>query len=221
MPVRMTKDSANRPSPAAPPRDGAPRLHGSVSLRNAVLGRFTELRARVQFHDSTLGDYSYLEHDSEAIYAEIGKFCAIAAACRINALNHPTSRISQHKITYRPNEYFAGAKLDKDFRERRISQRVEIGHDVWIGHGAIILPGVKIGHGAVVAAGAVVSKDVAPHAVVAGVPARFLKWRFPPDISARIIRLSWWDWEHDRLGQAVADMRELSVEAFLAKYETG
>jgi phosphonate metabolism protein (transferase hexapeptide repeat family) len=162
-----------------------------------------------------------IERDGEVIYASIGKFCAIAAHCRINALNHPMERISQHKITYRPNEYFAGAKLDKNYRERRISQRVEIGHDVWIGHGAIILPGVKIGHGAVVAAGAVVSKDVAPHAVVGGVPARFLKWRFPPDISARIIRLSWWDWEHDRLGQAVAGMRELSVEAFLAKYETG
>ncbi len=221
MPVRMTKDSANRPSPAAPPRDGAPRLHGSVSLRNAVLGRFTELRARVQFHDSTLGDYSYLEHDSEAIYAEIGKFCAIAAACRINALNHPTSRISQHKITYRPNEYFASARLDKAFREQRIAAKVSIGHDVWIGHGVIILPGVSIGHGAVLAAGAVVTEDVPSYAIVAGVPARFLKWRFSPDVGARIIRLGWWDWEHEQLGQAVDDMRRLSVEDFLAKYEAG
>jgi phosphonate metabolism protein (transferase hexapeptide repeat family) len=217
----MTDDGPRKPGAPQAPRDGSPRVHGTAQLRNATLGRFTELKERVQLLDSTLGDYSYIERDGEVIYASIGKFCAIAAHCRINALNHPMERISQHKITYRPNEYFAGAKLDKDYRERRISQRVEIGHDVWIGHGAIILPGVKIGHGAVVAAGAVVSKDVAPHAVVGGVPARFLKWRFPPDISARIIRLSWWDWEHDRLGQAVADMRELSVEAFLAKYETG
>jgi acetyltransferase-like isoleucine patch superfamily enzyme len=57
-------------------------------------------------------------------------------------------------LPYTIGNYLAGAKLDKDYRERRISQRVEIGHDVWIGHGAIILPGVKIGHGAVVAAGA-------------------------------------------------------------------
>jgi phosphonate metabolism protein (transferase hexapeptide repeat family) len=201
------------------PRDGSPRLHGSAQTRNASLGRFTELKERVQFLDSTLGDYSYIERDSEAIYTDIGKFCAIAAHCRINALNHPAGRVSQHKITYRPNEYFAGAKLDKAFRQSRIEARVGIGHDVWIGHGAIVLPGVKIGHGAVIAAGAVVTKDVPPHAIVAGVPARFLKWRFPPAISTRIIALAWWDWEHDRLGEAVDDMRRLGIEAFLGRYE--
>ena len=207
-----------RPQPGAP-RDGTPRVHGTVRQRNATLGRFTELKERVDFCDSTLGDYSYIERHSEVIYAGIGKFCAIAADVRINALRHPMQRISQHKMTYRPNEYFAEKKLDKPFRESRMAMRVEIGHDVWIGHGAIILPGVKIGHGAVVAAGAVVTRDVEPHAMVAGVPAAFVKWRFEPKISARIISLGWWDWPHERLAAAVDDMRALSVEAFLEKYE--
>lgn len=214
----MTGSDEPRRHSATASRDGTPRVHGSASLRNATLGRFTELKERVQFWDSTLGDYSYVERHAEVIYSEIGKFCAIASDVRVNALNHPMERISQHKITYRPNEYFVGAKIDKGFREARLKDAVEIGHDVWIGHGAIVLPGVKIGHGAVVAAGAVVTKDVAPYAVVAGVPARFLKWRFPPEISTRIIALSWWDWEHDRLAAAVDDMRALSVERFLEKY---
>jgi phosphonate metabolism protein (transferase hexapeptide repeat family) len=213
-----SESEPKRHSPSAS-RDGEPRVHGSASLRNATLGRFTELKERVQFWDSTLGDYSYVERHSEVIYATIGKFCAIASNVRINALNHPMERISQHKITYRPNEYFVGAKIDKNFRESRIADGVEIGHDVWIGHGAIILPGVRIGHGAVIAAGCVVTKDVAAHAIVAGVPARFLRWRFPPEISARIIALGWWDWQHDRLAGAVDDMRALSTEAFLARYE--
>jgi serine acetyltransferase len=95
---------------------------------------------------------------------------------------------------------------------------VEIGNDCWIGHGTIILPGVKIGDGAVVGAGAVVTREVEPYAVAAGVPAQFLRWRFPPEVSGRIIALSWWDWSHDRLADAVADMQMLGVENFLAKY---
>ncbi|MBL8893124.1 MAG: antibiotic acetyltransferase, partial [Rhizobiales bacterium] len=135
------------------------------------------------------------------------------------ALEHPIERVSQHKITYRPNEYFLNAKLDSAFREQRRAHRVTIGHDVWVGHGAIIMPGIEIGHGAVVAAGAVVTHDVEPYAIVAGVPARFLKWRFEPDISTRIISLGWWDWEHDRLAMAIDDMRLLGPLDFLAKYE--
>jgi phosphonate metabolism protein (transferase hexapeptide repeat family) len=194
-------------------------VHPSATLRDATLGRFTEIKERVAFSDSQLGDYSYVERQAEVIYAKIGKFCCIAANARINALDHPLERVSQHKMTYRANEYFLGAKLDSEFRARRQGRLVETGNDVWIGHGAIIKPGVKIGHGAVVAAGAIVTRDVPAYAIVAGVPARFLRWRFEPKVSARIIALAWWDWEHDRLAAAVEDMRLLSADAFVEKYE--
>jgi hypothetical protein len=188
-------------------------------LRNAKLGRFTEIRERVAFLDSGLDDYSYVERQAEVIYASIGRFCAIASNARVNALEHPIERVSQHKITYRANEYFLGARLDQDFREKRRGQAVEIGHDVWVGHGAVIMPGIKIGHGAVIAASAVVTRDVAPYAIVAGVPAKFLKWRFENKISEQIIALGWWHWGHDKLAAAVDDMRGLSIEAFLEKWE--
>lgn len=216
----MTKAGhPKRHSPKAS-RDGEPVIHPSAQLRNAKLGRFTALAERVSFKDSQLGDYSYVERHAEIIYAEIGKFCAIASDVRINALNHPMERVSQHKITYRPNEYFLGKKLDADFRDERIAKKVTIGHDVWIGHGAIVLPGVSIGHGAVIAAGAVVAKDVAPYMIVAGVPAKPLRPRFAPEIAARIAELAWWDWPHDQLAEAVDDMAALSAEAFVEKYAT-
>jgi phosphonate metabolism protein (transferase hexapeptide repeat family) len=213
----MTKSHPKRHSAKAS-RDGEPVVHPSASLRNATLGRFTSLAERVSFKDSTLGDYSYVERHAEIIYSEIGKFCAIASDVRINALNHPIERVSQHKITYRPNEYFLGKKLDKSFREERMLKKVVIGHDVWIGHGAIILPSITIGNGAVVAAGAVVSKDVASYDIVAGVPAQPLRKRFAPQLCERIADLAWWHWPHDRLADAVDDMARLSAEAFVEKY---
>jgi carbonic anhydrase/acetyltransferase-like protein (isoleucine patch superfamily) len=88
----------------------------------------------------------------------------------------------------------------------------------FIGGRAIILPGVRIGDGSIVAAAAVVTKDVAPYTVVAGVPARRIKDRVTPGIAKRIEALAWWDWPHERIGAAVQDMRDLSIEAFLEKY---
>jgi phosphonate metabolism protein (transferase hexapeptide repeat family) len=199
-------------------RDGEPRVHSTASLREVKLGRFTEIAERVAMAECDVGDYTYVERHVEAIYCSIGKFCAIAAQARLNALSHPVERVSQHKITYRPNEYFLGAKVDKEFRAKRASAWVRIGHDAWIGHGAVILPGLTIGDGAVVGANAVVTKDVPPYAIVAGVPARFLRWRFAPDVAARIAKLAWWDWPHDRLAQAIADMQALSAEDFLGEY---
>jgi phosphonate metabolism protein (transferase hexapeptide repeat family) len=203
-----------------PTRTGEPRIHQTARLRNSTLGRFTAIGERCAVLDSKIGDYSYIEHDSGVVYARLGKFCAVAAFVQINALNHPMDRISQHKITYRPNEYFLDKPLDDEFRSQRIAKGVTVGHDVWIGHGAIVLPAVTIGDGAVIAAGAVVTRPVEDYAIVAGVPAVKLRDRFPPPIQQRIQALAWWHWPHDRLADAVDDMRQLGVEAFLEKWSS-
>jgi len=79
--------------------------------------------------------------------------------------------------------------------------------------------GRTIGTGAVVAAGAVVTKDVDPYAIVAGNPARVIRQRFSAAVAQRLHQLAWWDWDHDRLRTALPDFRQLSIEAFLEKYE--
>lgn len=195
-----------------------PVIDPTARVRQAALGRYTEIGARTAFAESSLGDYSYVVNDADVIYTTIGKFCSIAAHTRINPGNHPMQRASQSHFSYRSSAYFEDAEDDADFFAWRRSTPVSIGHDVWIGHGAIILPGRRIGTGAVVAGGAVVTKDVPDYTIVAGNPARIIRRRFPEAIAERLKVLAWWDWEHARLRAALADFRVLSVEDFLEKY---
>jgi phosphonate metabolism protein (transferase hexapeptide repeat family) len=190
----------------------------TATVRQAVLGRYTEIGARTSFVESSLGDYSYVVNDSNVIYTTIGKFCSIAAHTRINPGNHPMHRATQAHFTYRASSYFDDAEDDAAFFDWRRSHAVTIGHDVWIGHGAIILAGRSIGTGAVVAGGAVVTKDVPDYTIVAGNPARVIRRRFSEEISEGLIRLAWWDWEHAALRTALDDFRNLPVEAFLERY---
>lgn len=201
------------------PADSEPRVHTTAELKSCRLGRHVAIGERVVLREVSVGDYSYFERHGEAIYTQIGKFCSIAANVRINALEHPMERVTTHKITYRPNEYFKFLGLDRDFRERRRAKRVVVGNDVWIGHGAVVMPGVTLGDGAVVGANAVVTRDVAPYTVVAGAPARPLRARFAPEVAARLSALAWWDWPAEKLAEAIPDMQTLAVEAFLDRWE--
>ena len=197
----------------------SPLIHPTADVRDSILGVYTEVGARTVLLEVEMDDYSYIVNDGQMAYTKVGKFCSIAAMTRINPGNHPMHRASQAHFTYRASAYFPGLEDDHEFFAWRRENHVEIGHDVWIGHGAVILPGRAIGTGAIVAASAVVTKPVPPYAIVAGNPARIVRQRFPDDIAERMQQLAWWTWDHETLRRAIPDFRSLSAESFLDKYE--
>ena len=206
---------------ARPKISRQPVIHPSARIRNGHIGDYVEIHECVQIRDSDVGDYCYLQEYVSLLNTDMGRFTAIAAMVRIGAPNHPYERVSQHRFTYTPEYYWPTQARDAQFFLRRGADRCRIGNDVWMGHGAIVLPGVAVGDGAVVAAGAVVTRNVEPYTIVAGVPARPIKRRFERALAARLQALAWWDWSHDKLEASVEDFRALTPEAFVAKHSGG
>jgi len=195
-----------------------PLIHPGCTIRNSDFGPWTEVGRDSVILNSSFGAYSYCTRLCDIANTTIGKFVNIAAMARIGPTDHPMDRASLHHFQYRSNDYWPDAEPDEAFFAARAARRISIGHDVWIGHGAIIRPEVTIGNGAVIGAGAVLTRDVVPYTIVAGVPAAPIRARFPDDVADGLQRLAWWDWDHDALRDALPDFRALSGAAFLAKY---
>ncbi|MEP3688097.1 MAG: chloramphenicol acetyltransferase [Sulfitobacter dubius] len=197
---------------------GAPFLHPDCEVTDTQFGRYVEIGRATRLAHSEIGDYSYCDRWCDIANTQVGKFSNIAASVRIGATDHPMEKASLHHFHYRAGDYFDGAEDDADWFALRRSRRTVIGHDTWLGHGAQVRPEVTIGHGAVVAGGAIVTRDVAPYMIVAGIPAKPLRRRFSESIAARMEELAWWDWPHDRLQASLKDFQTLPAEAFLEKY---
>jgi len=197
----------------------APYLHPECQITNSSIGRWCEVGQGTRVMNSHFGDYAYCDRYADIANCTVGKFANIAAMTRIGPTDHPLTSAALHHFTYRSSYYWPDAEDDAAFFAHRASRRTDLGADCWIGHGAIIKPDVTVGIGAVVASGAVVTRDVGPFLIVAGVPAKPVRERFSYAVIERLLALAWWDWPHDRLRGALEDFRTLPVEAFLDKHQ--
>jgi phosphonate metabolism protein (transferase hexapeptide repeat family) len=187
-------------------------------VQDSQLGAWSSVGPRTTILESTFGDYSYVCDDCNIVYSQVGKFCSLASHTRLNPGNHPMERPALHHFTYRSRSYGLGDEDDAAFFDWRRAHLVVLGHDVWIGHGATVLPGVSIGTGAGIGAGAVVSKDVPPFAIVVGVPAKVIRFRFSEPVQEALLRIAWWDWSREKLAAALPDFRKLPIEEFIERY---
>lgn len=194
----------------------APWIDITARVHDSEVGMWTWIGAGSTIVDSTFGDYSYTAGDVSIIYSTVGKFCSIASHARLNPGNHPMERVTQHHMTYRRIMYGFSDSDDEAFFDWRRADRVTVGHDVWIGHGAILLPGVTVGNGAVIGAGAVVTKDVEPYMIVVGVPAAPLRPRFAPEVVDALQAIAWWDWPRAVLESRFPEFNDL--DTFIQTY---
>lgn len=180
------------------------RIKKSELGEGVVIGNFSRIdlcrlanRVRVDRNNylfkSYVGTRTYTGMNTVIMQANIGSFCSISWNVTIGGANHDYNRVSQHSFLY--NNHDKLRPSDKDIAYERFSEPLDIGSDVWIAAGAVILRGLKIGHGAVIGANSVVTRDVPPYAVVAGSPAKMISQRFEDKIVELLLELKWWEWD--------------------------
>ncbi|WP_284641760.1 xenobiotic acyltransferase family protein [Paenibacillus silviterrae] len=144
----------------------------------------------------SIGDHTYVTLNGYLFSGQIGKYCSIGPNCMIGMPEHPLHYVSTSPATYGP-----GNRLQLQSLWNDVSRPPKIGNDVWIGINATILQGVTVGDGAIIAAGSVVTKDVPPYAIVGGIPAKVLKYRFGEEQIDFLLRWRWWDLSREELLQ--------------------
>ena len=143
-----------------------------------------------QIVNTSFGRYSYCSYNCKIVNAEIGAFCSISDHVYIGGEEHPMDWVSTSPV-FQNVRHSGPTKRFSKFDVPSVRQTI-IGSDVWIGHGATIKQGVTIGHGAVVGSNALVTKNVPPYAIVGGVPAKVIKYRFDEATIEALLHTEWW-----------------------------
>jgi acetyltransferase-like isoleucine patch superfamily enzyme len=172
---------------------------GMISLSAISASRIhrtSAVESGCQIVDSTIDKHSFCGYDCVILSTKIGSFCSIADRVYIGGSKHPMHFVSTSPVFLSHRD---SVKAKFAFHEYYCLPKTIVGNDVWIGFDAKIRAGVSIGTGAVIGMGSVVTKDVAPYSIVAGVPATVIGYRFDPEIIEQLLASRWWEFDENRL----------------------
>jgi chloramphenicol O-acetyltransferase type B len=182
-------------------------------VSDAILGDNVTVHHDCCLIDVSIGDFSYVSTGCWLNFTQIGKFCSLGAQVMSGCGEHPLNFISTNPVFFSTFTQSGVTFAQKDhFEEKKC---INIGHDVWIGARTFIKDGIKIGNGAVVAAGAVVVKDVPDYAIVGGVPAKIIRYRFSAEIIEQLLKIEWWNWSIERLRSAQSYFVTEDIRSFI------
>lgn len=160
--------------------------------KNSIFGIYNTLYNNVTLNNVRLGDFTYISTNTKIQYTSIGKFCSVGPNCKIGLGKHPSNTfVSTHPIFFSSSKQTQITFASKNYFDE--FEHISIGNDVWIGTNSTIIDGVKIEDGAIISAGAVVTTDVPAYAIVGGVPAKIIKYRFNKKEIDRLLEIKWWD----------------------------
>lgn len=181
--------------------------------KNSTLKEYSRAAMYSDIKNSIICEYTSIGRNSRVINAQIGKFCSISWNCTIGATMHPYNTITTNAFPYVPEM----GKFVNERKQKIVMTTVK--NDVWIGCNSVILPGVTIENGAIIGAGAVVTKNVPPYAIVAGVPAKIIGYRFNDEIINRLMNLKWWNCDRTFLEKNINLFQESLDELLLKELE--
>jgi virginiamycin A acetyltransferase len=188
--------------------------HSTVYLQNVVTDPFITVGDHTTYDDFVRDPRDFQRNQVIYHYPEcnrdrliIGKYCSIAcgAAFLFNAANHALGSLSTYPFPIFFEEWGTDAGAVADAWDNRGD--IVVGNDVWIGYEAVVMAGVTIGDGAIVASRAVVTRDVPPYAIVGGVPAKVIKYRFDPATVESLLAIKWWEWPAETIRRALPLIR--------------
>jgi acetyltransferase-like isoleucine patch superfamily enzyme len=175
-------------------------INRNCLIVNSSLGEHVTVYKNCSLSDVAVERFSYIAGNSVLSMVQLGGFCSIGPELICGLGGHPTHFVSTNPVFFSTLRQSGISFSDKDYFSER--QETVIGNDVWIGARVLIKDGVRIGSGAIIAAGAVVIKDVPDYAVVGGVPAKLIRWRFPQSIIEKLLQIKWWNWTEEALREA-------------------
>lgn len=167
-----------------------------TSRKNCNISNLARVSEKSQLYNVTMGRYSYIGKSNVVSNVKIGQFCSIGGYGQIGGGMHPTDMVSTSPC------FLSGkSAAGRNFAQipYKTSETVIIENDVWIGVGVYIKAGVHIGNGAIIGSHAVVTHDIEPYSIVAGVPAKEIRKRFNEEIINSLQELKWWDWPEEKL----------------------